>query len=111
MIIAIKQGNEIAHFTIKNIIAIEDYIETNLAVEKVQQSTGLRGVFQLFGLYRPPPITKGAWYSPWREEYCYWTPKKRIMKMHLLNGKTFNCEWDEEIFLTWKSYNKGKESQ
>jgi len=36
---------------------------------------------------------------------------KKMMKMNLSNGKTFNCEWDEEIFLTWKAYNKKKDSQ
>ena len=36
---------------------------------------------------------------------------KRMMKMHLFNGKTFKCEWDEEIFLTWKAYNKNNDAQ
>ena len=40
------------------------------------------------------------------EEIQKATGLKRMMKMHLSNGKTFNCEWDEEIFLTWKAYNK-----
>ena len=65
------------HFNVKAIKSIEDYIKTELAVEKVQKATGF----------------------------------KRMMKMRLSNGKTFDCEWDEEIFLTWKAYNKGKTPQ
>jgi len=45
------------------------------------------------------------------EEIQKATGFKRMMKIHLSNKKTFDCEWDEEIFLTWKAYNKGKTPQ
>jgi len=77
MIIIIKQGDEIAHFNVKEIKSIEEYSKKGLALNEIKKATGF----------------------------------KRMMKMHLSNGKTFNCEWDEEIFLTWKAYNKGKDVQ